>query len=129
MRFRHSAMYFSSQQDLYDPPEIKMAHTPLGFSGLANHSMNGARACPAAKFSFRVSDIIAAIWCGWASGIFPSGHKYCFSDAKAGNGVESADTQYPTASIQYPILRQKRGTGMNVASVANVAISDVAIFQ
>ena len=63
----------TSQQLVYEPPEMSIMQTPFGFSGALSQSMYGLRHSSALKPFARDTSVIAAIWCGWASGIFPSG--------------------------------------------------------
>ena len=89
----------ASQQELKPPPETVMTQRSVLRSGLgAYQSMYGRRKSSALNPEAAFSPVFAAIWCGWASGIFPSGQMYSRSHDLA-DGVSG-----PNDSPQYPAI-------------------------
>lgn len=68
-------MRLASQHVKNPPPETNSTQRSILFDGEgAYHSMYGLRYLSASKSGERFSSNFAAIWCGWTSGILPSGH-------------------------------------------------------
>ena len=72
-----------SQVLLYAPPEIRIMQASLSFagSGASNHSRYGMRCLSGLKPGASETSVMAAIWPGWALGIFPLGQIYSRSQA------------------------------------------------
>ena len=92
----------ASQQEPKPPPEMVITQRSVLQSGFgAYQSMYGRRKSSALNPGISFSPVFAAIWCGWTSGIFPSGQMYVrsYGFAEGVNGPNDARQKPVTSTV------------------------------